>query len=407
MTQPSVSVIMAAYNHAAYIGQAISSVLAQSWQDFELIVVDDGSTDGTREAVAAFGEPVRYIYQENQGQGGARNTGIAHARGTYICFLDDDDLWLPHYLETVMGVLQPRPTVGALYAACQIIDSEGNPMPQVMSRVVPPADMYDTLVEGGWFPPLVVTVRKSVLDEVGPLDLSLRGNDDWELWLRVARRHVFMGIPEVLALYRMHGGGLSANTEHMLRDKITAITKHFGPEEGDPATWPALRRRAYGGAYRLAGLAHMETRNLEDAQLRLRQALVYYPEFARRLDFFYELACGWQPRGYRGDFQSHNLEESAHVVENTVREIFDSPDAPAELQALRRIARAQAWLALGMFAYSAGHMQQSRGYMIRAIREDGTLVTDRQLVSRYIKSFFGRRFLDALGQLRQPARGTR
>ena len=127
MGNPTVSVIMAAYNHAGYIAQAITSVLSQSWQDLELIVIDDGSTDRTREVVAGFADPVRYIYQENQGQGGARNTGIAHARGEFISFLDDDDLWLPDCLETVMAVLRSRPEVGALYAACQVIDSEGHP----------------------------------------------------------------------------------------------------------------------------------------------------------------------------------------------------------------------------------------------------------------------------------------
>ena len=141
---------MAAYNHAGYISQAISSVLVQSWQNLELIVVDDGSTDHTREVVTGFDDPrVRYIYQENQGQGGARNTGIAHVRGEYVCFLDDDDLWLPTCLETVIAVLQPRPEIGALYAACQVIDSAGNYLPQIMSRVVAPERMYAPLVEGG------------------------------------------------------------------------------------------------------------------------------------------------------------------------------------------------------------------------------------------------------------------
>ncbi len=406
MTNPTVSVIMAAYNHAGYISQAISSVLAQSRRDLELIVVDDGSTDRTREVVAGFDDPrVRYIYQENQGQGGARNTGIAHVRGEYVAFLDDDDLWLPDCLETTLTVLQSHPEVGALYAACQVIDDAGDYLPQIMSRVVAPERMYDTLVEGGWFPPLVVTVRKSVLDDVGPLDPSLRGNDDWELWLRVARRYVFVGIPDVVALYRMHGGGLSANTEHMLHDKIKAISRLFGPDEGDPAAWPDVRRRAYGGAYRLTGLAHFESQNVPLGQERLRQALHYYPEYARRLDFFYELACGYQPRGFRGDFHSHNLSESERVVLDTVQVIFDSPDTPPGLRDLRRIAYAHAYLALGMFAYGAGQMGQSRRYMAKAVKEDRSLLSNRQLASRYVKSFLGRRLLDTLSRYRQSRTG--
>jgi len=401
MNTPQASIIMAAFNHAAYIDKAIGSVLAQTWQDFELIVVDDGSTDRTREVAAGFGDSVRYIYQANQGQAGARNSGIANARGAYICFLDDDDLWLPHCLETVMAALQPRPQVGALYAACQVIDGEGYRLPQIISRVVEPRVMYETLVEGGWFPPLVVTVRKSVLDDVGPLDLSLRGTDDWELWLRVAKKYAFIGISDVVALYRMHGGGLSANTEHMLADKKKAIARHFGPEEGNPAKWPDLRRRAYGSAYRLAGLAHMEARNMAEGQARLKQALVYYPEFAQRIDLFYELACGFQPRGYRGNFGSHNLQESEEVVFNTVQFVFDSAETAPALRTFRNIAYAHAYLALGMLAYGAGHMRQSRAYMIRAVKAKPTIVTDPRLVSRYVKSFAGRRVLDSLGQHRR------
>lgn len=397
---------MAAYNHAGYIAQAISSVLTQSWQDLELIVVDDGSTDHTREVVAGFDDPrVRYIYQENQGQAGARNTGIAHVRGEYVCFLDDDDLWLPGCLQTALSALQRRSEVGALYAAFQVIDGEGNYLPQRMSRIVAPERMYDALVEGGWFPPLVVTVRKAVLDDVGPLNPALRGNDDWELWLRIARKYVFLGISDVVALYRMHGGGLSANTEHMLRDKIKAISTLFGPEEGDPSTWPDVRRRAYGGAYRITGLAHLENHNVALGQERLRQALYYYPEYARRLDFFYELACGYQPRGFRGDFRTHNLTESERVVLEMVQVIFDSPDTPPVLRSLKRTAYAHAYLALGMFAYGDGLMRQSRRYMAEAVKADRSLLIDLQLVSRYVKSFLGRRLLDTLSRYRQRCTG--
>jgi hypothetical protein len=244
-------------------------------------------------------------------------------------------------------------------------------------------------------------VRKSVLDDVGPLDLSLRGTDDWELWLRVAKKYTFMGISDVVALYRMHGGGLSANTEHMLADKKKAIAKHFGPEEGDPTKWPDLQRRAYGGAYRLAGLAHMEVRNMIDGQARLKQALLYYPEFARRIDFFYELACGFQPRGYRGDFGSHNLQESEKVVLDTVRFVFDSAETAPVLRTFRNSAYAHAYLALGMLAYGDGRMHQSRTYMIKAIKADPAIATDSRLMSRYIKSFAGRRVLDTLRRRRR------
>ena len=131
MDTPRVSIIMAAFNHAQYIDKAIASALAQTWQDFELIVVDDGSTDATGQVVSQFGSPVRYIYQQNRGQGGARNRGIASARGEFVCFLDDDDLWEPEYLATVISVFQRQPDTDALYTGFRIIDGEDRLLPQI------------------------------------------------------------------------------------------------------------------------------------------------------------------------------------------------------------------------------------------------------------------------------------
>jgi glycosyltransferase involved in cell wall biosynthesis len=394
MGNPTVSVIMAAYNHADYISQAINTVLAQSWQDLELIVIDDGSSDRTREVVAGFGDPVRYIYQENQGQGGARNTGIAHALGEFVCFLDDDDAWEPNYLDTVLTTLRPRPDVAALYAACQMMDGGGNRLPRIMDRVVPPEKMYDALVEGGWFPPLVVTVRKACLDAVGPLDPSLRGTDDWDLWLRVARNYRFMGISDVIALYRIHATGLSANVEHMLRDHKRAIAKNFGPEEGEPVSWPLDRRRAYAATYRLAGTAYLEAGDAEHARPLLRRCFLTYPGYAQRLDVLYEMACGVQLRGFRGDFRTIDLARSEHLLLELLQYIFDPSDTPSGLQGLRARAFGRGYLALAMLAYGGDRLAESRRYMIAAVRYDPHLFFDRRLTSRFAKSLVGRQALE-------------
>jgi len=390
---------MAAYNHAGYISQAISSVLAQSWPHFELIVVDDGSTDRTHEVVEGFNDPrVRYIYQENQGQGSARNTGIAHARGEYVCFLDDDDLWLPNYLETVLAVLQPRPEVGALYAACQVIDGEGNYLPQIMSRVVAPERMYDALVEGGWFPPLVVTVRKVVLDDVGPLDPSLRGNDDWELWLRIARRYVFVGIPDVVGLYRIHSSGLSANIEHMLHDQIKAIARHFGREEGDPSTWSSVRRRAYGSAYRTAAFGHIQSNRVEQSYLLLQHAFRFCPELVEDRHTFYELALGDQPRGSRGEVEGLDIVANGAELLRRVDVLF--ADAAAPLRTRRRAAYSNVYLALTMLSDQAGYWQQARRYLWRALRIHPTLLRQPGVVRRLFKLYAGKRIIDGVQRIR-------
>lgn len=124
--QPAVSIILPTYNRARFLPQALESIRAQEWTDWELILVDDGSTDDTRELLpeltAEIEQPVRYIAQENQGPYGARNTGLDHAQGRYIAFFDSDDEWLPHHLKDCVEALEANPELDWVYGASQIVD---------------------------------------------------------------------------------------------------------------------------------------------------------------------------------------------------------------------------------------------------------------------------------------------
>jgi glycosyltransferase involved in cell wall biosynthesis len=145
---PKVSVLIATYNRARMLGAAIDSVLAQSYQDFELIVVDDGSTDGTRELVARrYGSAVRYIYQENRGRSEARNTGIKAARGDFFAFLDSDDAWLPEKLARQVRLLEQRPQIGIVSplhrsSTKQQAQRRGHPTAPAISRARPEARLH-------------------------------------------------------------------------------------------------------------------------------------------------------------------------------------------------------------------------------------------------------------------------
>src|SRR5882724_2062331 len=127
MKQPKVSVIIPTYNRAHYLGTAVNSVLSQTFSDFELIVVDDGSTDDTMRLVERFHDSrLRYIYQQHRGISAAMNAGIRAARGGYIARLDSDDIWLPDMLEVEVGVLDARPEIGLVYAKAQGMDKNCN-----------------------------------------------------------------------------------------------------------------------------------------------------------------------------------------------------------------------------------------------------------------------------------------
>jgi glycosyltransferase involved in cell wall biosynthesis len=125
-TPPAVSILIPTYNRASLLPQAFEAIQAQTWPDWELVVVDDGSTDDTRQVVerfrAASGRPVRYVYQENQGPYAARNTGLEWALGRYLAFFDSDDLWLPHHLRDGVEALEASPEVDWVFAACRIVE---------------------------------------------------------------------------------------------------------------------------------------------------------------------------------------------------------------------------------------------------------------------------------------------
>jgi glycosyltransferase involved in cell wall biosynthesis len=122
----TITIILPTYNRAKFLPEALAAIAGQQWTDWELIVVDDGSTDGTRELVQeltrGWSQPVRYIYQENQGAYGARNSGLDHAKGKYIAFYDSDDLWLPHHLQDCVDALDANSDVDWVYGACRIVD---------------------------------------------------------------------------------------------------------------------------------------------------------------------------------------------------------------------------------------------------------------------------------------------
>jgi glycosyltransferase involved in cell wall biosynthesis len=396
MATPTVSVVIPAYNHAAFLGQTIASALAQSWRDLEVIVVDDGSSDNTAEVAGQFGGSIRYFRQQNRGMAGCRNTAVRKASGEFIGFLDDDDLWTPEYLTTVIPVLQSNPGLAACHTGSQVIDGSGKLLPQTSSKTVPSDRMYDALIDGGFFPPCSVTVRRACLDTVGLFDEGLQGCADWDMWLRVSQRYGFAGIPAVLVYYRVHGGGLSSNIQHMFTDNLKAAAKHFGPNEGDPRTWPESRRRAYAGAYFTAALGYFQRGEVMCGQDHLAEAWRLYPPMVKRLDVLYELACADQPRGWRGDFSSYDLAQGRQALFANIGRAFEAPDTPSELQIMRPAAYGNAYLALAMLSDQRGDWSSARRYMRGAVRAWPSLLRSDTAMRRLLKLHAGRKIVGLL-----------
>jgi glycosyltransferase involved in cell wall biosynthesis len=187
-SEPLVSVVMPAYNVAWCIGRAVDSVLAQDFRACELIVVNDGSTDGTRALLEGYGAAITVINQENRGMSAARNAGIRRARGTYVAFLDADDWWLAGKLARQVELMHGRPEIGFSSTTVRVEDDDGRLLnlwrcPNGSTEILATLFAQNAAIAGGCS---AVMARRELLDRVGLFDESLRGFEDPDLWMRLA-----------------------------------------------------------------------------------------------------------------------------------------------------------------------------------------------------------------------------
>lgn len=212
-SNPAVSIIIPAYNLAPYLAETLTSLFAQTYHDFEAIVINDGSTDNTDEVLAPFLDRIVYIKQPNRGVMAARNAGLQRARGRYIALLDGDDLWLPRFLEVLVGMLEADPTLSAAYPNAYFFGSP-NFNGQLHQDVFPVAApiTFDRALRRECYIFGLLVFRRAVLDEVGVYDEGLQGQgaEDFDLWLRMLRHgHRFNFTTEPLAKYRWRHNSLS------------------------------------------------------------------------------------------------------------------------------------------------------------------------------------------------------
>jgi len=225
--KPLVSIIMPAYNAEKTILESIESVLRQTYINWELIVVNDGSKDSTSVVVLATNdERIRLIEQENGCVANARNNGINNAKGEYIAFLDSDDLWVEEKLERQIGRL-----VGGKYKMCYAktwcFGENSNQTSDCFVNVAFDFEDKDKILIYDFIPILTVLIAKDVLDEVGYFDETLRGVEDWDLWIRVLQKCDAIYLDEFLAKYRISSTGLSGNFEKHFIEEEKVWMKHI------------------------------------------------------------------------------------------------------------------------------------------------------------------------------------
>lgn len=259
---PLVSVIMPAYNTARYIREAIDSVLDQDYPSKELIVIDDGSTDGTLEVLRSYGDRITLIEQRNQGSAVARNAGLAAARGECIAFLDSDDIWLPGKLRLQVDHLRRHPDIGMVYSHWavwkpgangeflppgQALTTENEP--DAVPGIVPDRSgwLYNRLLFSSLLHTITVMARRELIDRVGHFDPELKRGQDYDYWLRASRQTQIHKLDRVLAMYRVHGEGCAKKWPNVNYEKVVVqkALQRWGLQgpDGTRTAFGAVRRR--------------------------------------------------------------------------------------------------------------------------------------------------------------------
>jgi len=286
---PMVSVIIPVFNAEQYLKQSIPSVLQQSWQDFELILVNDGSTDNSLSICQQFTDPrIKIINQTNRGLAGARNTGIRNAKGEFIALLDADDLWHQDKLHHHLKHLNNNPLVGVSYCPSQLMDDNGKDLGLQQSPKLEQVSKKDILCRNPVGNGSAPVIRKQVFNdiafyenlygqrEVYYFDDTFRQSEDIECWVRIAgtTQWQFEGIPLALTWYRINDSGLSANLGQQLNNwqRMIDKTKTYAPEL-------YFRFGALAKAYQLRYLARraIRSRSPVPAAKLLMQALSTQP----------------------------------------------------------------------------------------------------------------------------------
>jgi len=275
----AVSVIIPVRNCAETISRSLESVLEQDFTDYEIIVVDDGSTDGTREVVEKFGERIRLFRQEGRGAAAARNRAIGESRGRYLAFLDADDTWLPGKLSLQYEYLEAHPTVGLVYSDLATFDSGGELSSSYDShhRKIHQGMVFDKLFLKNFIGTITVMARRECFDRAGLFPESFTHSSDWHQWLRIAMYYPVGYLDKPLARYRWSASSLTSRMEAPYPSRIEVIKdmQRIFPEYFRRRRF--LYRRALAGCLFRYGYANFHQGDEKAAALQFLRALKNNP----------------------------------------------------------------------------------------------------------------------------------
>lgn len=289
---PTVDVIVPAYNAARTLAAALDSVVAQTFTDWRILLVDDGSKDETPAIAAAYkarlGDKLLYLRQENAGLPAARNTAIRNSSAEFLALLDSDDVWLPQRLERSVQRFRDRPAAGLVYGFNARIDADGRVIdtftrrnPHAEGRVAPYIYMRSLDL-----PCPTVTFRREAVEKVGLFDETLRATEDRDLWVRIALEYEVALVPEVIAHYRLTPQAMTTDGDRMLQNQLRFVEKHYGK----PGCGRRARNIALSWIYRQRAEAFALRKKPQEALRSALRALRYSPFEVSNLRTAFSLA---------------------------------------------------------------------------------------------------------------------
>ena len=270
-TSPRVSFIIPTFNRRDYLPIALDSVLAQTYTDYEIVIIDDGSTDDTRDILFPYEQRIRYFYQQNSGIAAARNRGIEESRGMYLALLDSDDYWLPGKLACQVEGLEKNPQWGMVATRCSSISPDGRFRRH--NRPGKSGWILIDLFKSNFIRTSSAMITRECLDQVGLFDTSLPECEEYDLWLRIAHRYPIGFINQSLTVYTDNPHGVSTDSLAGRHVRIKVLEKEYLRERIPPA----LYRRRMARNYHYLGRHYLRRGQPSEGKKYLRQALQLNP----------------------------------------------------------------------------------------------------------------------------------
>lgn len=372
----TVSVIIPAYNQADYLAPAVQSALDQTHADVEVIIVDDGSTDHTSQVAQSFTDPrVCYVYQVNRGLSGARNTGIRHATGRYLTYLDSDDLFLPEKIAILLAEIERHPRSGFVAGQAVPIDEEGQSIGKLFDKGLP-VHLPDLLL-GNPLHVGSVLVSRDWQERVGFFDETLRSYEDWDMWLRLALAGCPMAcVAQPVSLYRFHRHQMTRDSRQMTTATF-AVLNNFFAQPNLPTDWLAMKDHAFSSAHLRAAAQAYRIEDYEDGRYNLARAITLNP--ALLTDDGAQLAGkfrGWTELPKIGD----PLAYLAGIYANLPDELV------TVLHGRRGQELGQMALDVALVAWQAGEREKAQTAVRQAIRHNLRYLTNRGALSILLRS---------------------